>query len=156
MGMPSSAASSAVSRDDGTPRTFMPCATRRPRPSVKNRAVLPLPSPTSIPSWTSSRALAAAAYLSSSVKSFTYRPDAGGHAALVAVDRFARDQRRGPGRDHEWCGLRVDASVDLDLDVRGQCAQPADLLRAVRDEFLPAESGLDCHHVDQVDVGQDL
>src|SRR6266568_2828365 len=156
IGMPSPAASSAVSRDDGTPRTFIPSATRRPRPSVKNRAVVPLPRPTSIPSWTSSRAFSAAACFRSSVKSFAYGPDAGGDPALVAVDRITGDQYRRPCRHDQRRGPGIDASVDLDLDLRGHRAQTSDLLRAVRDEFLAAESGLHRHHVDQVDVWQDL
>src|SRR5438270_6231223 len=156
IGIPSPAASSAVARDVGTPRTFSPPATRRPRPSVKYRAVVPLPSPTSMPSWTSSSALSAATCLYSSVKSFTDRLDSRGHPAFVSVHGVARNEHGGACRHHQRRRLHVDAPVHLDLDRRGERAHAADLLRAACDEFLAAKSRLDRHHVDQVDVGQDL
>src|SRR6266550_3457589 len=142
IGIPCCAASSAVSREVGTPRTFIPSATSRPKPSVKYRAVLPLPRPTSMPSWTSSSALYAAACFSSSVKSFADRLDARGDAALVAVDRVARDQYRRARRHDQRRGPRIDSAVDLDLDVFGQGPHATDLFWAVRDELLPAESRL--------------
>ena len=64
--IPLAAAISAVAREVGTPGTFMPPATSLPSPSVKYRTVVPLPSPISIPSRTSSSAFSAAARLKSS------------------------------------------------------------------------------------------
>src|SRR5439155_12183788 len=94
--------------------------------------------------------------LSSSVNSVTYRLDAGGDAPLVAVDRVTRDKHRGPGGNDQRGGARVDAAIHLDLDVGGHRPQAAKLLRAVRNELLTAESRLDGHDVDEVDVRQDL
>src|SRR5690348_16392972 len=156
IGIPSDAASSAVARDVGTPRSFMPSATSEPTPSVKNRAVEPVPRPTSIPSWTSSTALAAAARFRSSINSVTDRLDPCCHASLVAVDRVAGDQDCGPGGGHQRRRARVDAAVDLDLEARAEGANAAHLVWAPGDELLAAKPGLDGHHVHEVDVGQDL
>src|SRR5205814_6268020 len=134
----------------------MPWPTRRPTPSVKNRAVVPVPNPTSIPSWTSSSAFWAAACLSSAVKRVADRLDARGDAPLVAKHRAAGDQYRRPGGHDGRRRPGVDSTVDLHLDVGRQGPHAPDLLWAARYEFLSAESRLDRHHVDQVDVRQDL
>src|SRR6266851_5614824 len=110
----------------------------------------------SIPSLTSSSAFSAAARFSSSLKRIANRFDARGDAALVPEDRVAGNQDRRPRRDDEWRGVRVDATVDLDLDLRRQPTQAPDLVRAALDELLAAEPRLDRHHVDQVDVWQYL
>src|SRR5256885_4462386 len=109
-----------------------------------------------MPSWTSSSALCAATCLYSSVKSFADRLDSRGHSALVSIHRVARHQHGCACRHDKRRSLRVDAPVDLDLDLRGENAHAANFLRAAGDEFLAAESRLDRHHVDEVDVGQDL
>src|SRR5690242_5303513 len=156
IGIPSDAASSAVDRDDGTPRTFIPSATSRPRPSTKNAAVDPLPRPINMPSETSSSAFSAAARLYSSVNRFTDCVDAGPDAAAMAVHRVAGHEHRRTRSHYQRRGGSVDPSVDLDLHLRGQGSKPADLLRRTRYELLPAEPRLDRHHVDQLHVRQDL
>src|ERR1700694_2065142 len=149
--IPSSAASSAVARELGTHRSFIPLATRRPTPSVKYFAVDPLPRPSSIPSWTSSRAFSAAARLSAScllLNCFANSRDAGGDVGLVSEHRAARHQH-GRARLHgQRRGLGVDATVDLDLDVWRHRPQPADLVRAADDDLLAAKAWFDCHHID--------
>src|ERR1700682_6288863 len=154
--MPLAAASSAVAREVGTHRTFMPAATSLPTPSVKYLAVEPLPSPSSMPSCTSSSAFSAAALLSSSDNGVSDRLDSCLDALLETKHRVARDQHCRAGADGKRGGSGVDAAIDLDLHVWIHRAQAADLLRAVRDELLAAEAGLHGHHVDHVDVREDL
>src|SRR4030081_3689198 len=92
MVIPFAAASSAVARDVGTPRSFMPLATNRPTPSVKYLAVEPLPSPSSIPSCTSSSAFSAAALLNSSDNGVPDCLDTRCDALFETEHRIARDQ----------------------------------------------------------------
>src|ERR1700682_6820189 len=99
--MPLAAASSAVAREVGTHRTFMPAATSLPTPSVKYLAVEPLPSPSSMPSCTSSSAFSAAALFSSSDHGVSDCFDPRRHALLETEHRVAGHQHRCPRADRE-------------------------------------------------------
>src|SRR5450759_2237638 len=136
----------------------MPPATSRPTPLVKYPAVEPLPSPSNMPSRTSSRAFSAAALLcaSCSANGFSNRSNPRGDPLLVAEDGAPRDQHGGARFHYQRRGLGVDAAVDFDLDFGRHGPQAANLLGTVGDELLAPEARLDGHHVDRRDVGQDL
>src|SRR5260370_18380863 len=102
----------------------------------------------SIPSWTSSSAFSAAARFSSSLKRIANRFDARGDAALVPEDGVAGDEDRRPRRDDELRGVRVDATVDLHLDLRRQPPQSPCLVLPPLEELLAADPCLDRHPVD--------
>ena len=65
-GMPAALACAAVRSDVGMPTKRKPWRCRRARASTANAAVEPVPSPTTMPSWTSSTAASAAARFSAS------------------------------------------------------------------------------------------
>ena len=67
---------------------------------------------------------------------------------------------RGAGLDHRRRRLRVDAAVHLQFDVAlrlvDHLPHPANLAERVGDELLAAEAGVDRHHQNQIDIGQNL
>src|SRR5690606_127654 len=72
----------------------------------------------------------------------------------------AGHQHIGAGGDDLRCGAGVDATIDLELDrpatVVDHPAQPGDLVELAVDEALPAETGIDAHHQNQVDVAHQV
>ena len=92
--MPSDAASSAVASDVATAVIWSPSRTMRPRPSVKYRAVDPVPSASTMPGRTRSRARADAACFSDS-RSVRVKP--AGSRRLHPQTTRARRRPVGPG-----------------------------------------------------------
>src|SRR3546814_7634636 len=70
---------------------------------------------------------------------------------------------RGPGDEHvgargdrQWCGAAVDAAVDFQPDVAARLvdhlAHRLDLAKLAGDEALAAETGIDAHDEDKIEL----
>src|SRR5215472_5325740 len=108
---------------------------------MKNRAVEPVPIPTTMPGSSSSSARWAAARFSGSRSTgrIPQRPDTCCNAARVLIYRAAGDQQGRASGDHQRRRLGVDAPIDLDFERGSQLSYSPDLVRAGVDELLATE-----------------
>src|SRR5260370_22341035 len=105
-----------------------------------------------MPSRTSSSAFSAAALFSVSwsTNSFANRRDAGRYSRFVAEYRTARHEHSRSRLHRQRGGSVVDATVAFDLHLCSYNSQPPDLIPAVGDGLLPAESPRPGHPVHYV------
>lgn len=85
--------------------------------------------------------------------------DGGGGVGGVE-DVAAGNEYVGSGIDKLSAGVEVYAAVNLDKSLRAgffyQPAQAAGLVKYLRDEFLPSETGVDAHKQNHIDIGNDV
>src|ERR1700738_4285357 len=157
-GIPAATSISELAWEVGTAVTRRPSAARAGSPSMKKRAVVPVPTPRSIPLSTccSARSAAARFCTSCSDNRLSQGLDAGRDALWVAEHRAAGHQQPRPGRHDLGSALAVDAPVHLDVQPRSQLADAPDLVGAGGDETLAPGAGLHRHPVAHGDVAPDL